>query len=1239
MKLDSIIYDYGSLGSAIASTLNYESKSFKAIYPSDTATSLVNVLASYGAMIDYKIVSAMANMYTDSAYSEAGIYQLAETLGNRLHGNISSELYCSIERLNLKGMNNIVIPIGSKFTVGSLNFFNPENIVFPVNENKVNDVKLIQGILQKAEFVTSGISGERFYFCDDFKCNTNLVRVYINDKEWHVSDTFLPYVVTDDSVEAEAEVVIVRTDPNGRTYVKVGNNTNGIIPSKDSVLRVEYISNEGANGNLNNNQITINLNTPIYYTGSQGERIRLEVEITATTTASGGFDTQSLDVLRESSPFVFGSGQRAVRRNDYKSMLLNKCGYLTCNVWGEYEEAAINGGYDKIMMNMVYYTGIKSIQKYDAYPISDLRLSLAQFQNETSDFCEIPGTINSARGFSGSYVIDISSYTTDNVPVSVKYRDALGNGILTCDPSVNIIPTIDNFEEQLYPINDFSEDDLNSGKLTIEINQSDEHHDANKLITGGFTKSSGKNDYGQPMVVNFNNPFQIRINYNTETSIAAFAFETPRDSDRLYFPHKLAIYGTNEDPSEDTAFYENVKNNTEKWDKLTGIQTIENSITNGDYSDWITTNVYTPGKSTTVTENVVNKTSEEDPEGQRLDGHSFRLRSFKDEDYTFTVKINGITQMSNSYHVANNILTFVDFISEDANIVVTGTLYDWSAYKHYVIEVYEIQDLSIKNPQFVSIRQIKAIYKKSASLINYTQNNAISLKIPVISIDNVVYATTRPTEEPLTIDWLRGNPYPESDDAITPELDKVYFVKDPYSYRNTLTLTNPGKRFEENEVIDIPYYKLSVAVDPNNLSTDFKVNETFSLQINSNGIQESRDVIVTDVNDATGGISAVAFVNGCEYSGDVRYENATITVVGITRYTGDGENYDDVEFTITSSKETTDGISLTVTEVDPDDGTILDYNVTPMDLITRVGNISGTFTIIPQSSASDRENATITLESVKLYDYNEKTFIYNGLPLDTTDPVYALSNSNIKSLALPYNMEYYEYKVTLNGIREPEYQTNDRLMFNTVTDNFNYVFEVVVNNIASQQFTTTLSIDGSYPTNILRGKSGLNISNAPLIMSDGTNKTGATITIEAVPTVKLTASYTGNYYSNNDIQMFDLPIINKYNHFTTYLEFKQPKIKNVSIEVNLEYENVSDYQVTKANVIKAINAIFDLKPFSMGKTLNVSDIWKAINEVAGVKRFLVLTPTANIDCMPYELINLPADSLIINDVLNSGYKQ
>ena len=1030
MKLDSIVYDYSSLQEAISKTLNEESPSFKAIYPSDTATSLVNVFASYGAMVSYQIVSAMANAYTDTAYSETGIHQLAETLGNRLHGNISSEIYVSIERTTLRGIQNVIIPVGSKFVIGDLNFFNSDAIIFPLNGDKIDNVRLIQGKLQTAEYVTTGIANERFYFCDDFKCNTNLVSVYVNDTEWSTDDSFLPYVITDTSVENEAQTVVLKTDPDGRTYIKFGNNTNGIIPSSGSVVKVEYVSNEGANGNLNNTDLEINLNTPIYYTTQQNERVRLEVKVSATTTASGGFNTQSLDVLRESSPYVFGSGQRAIRRNDYKSMLLNRCGYLTCNVWGEYEEAKINGGYDKIMMNMVYYTGIKSIQQYTAQPIDTIDISLDAIRQSSKPYFDMYGDLGNARGFYGSYFVDISSYDLSNSPIQVRYRDKYGTGVLTCDPTVNEALGLQasDFERKIYPINDLDPDkyvdDISqvSGEnyYTLAINQryntdpsqgevdTEENDPHNLVLPDKEFISSGKNiELGQNTIVNFDSPFQIKLDYANPVAVSAFAFKRPdNETDYKYFIHKFAIYGTNEDISTNEPWYDNVKNNN-KWIKLTGIQTIENELDPNEYSDWITLKTYNPESSST-TEEIIDTSYYNDaggqitnPNGQRMypgsasfvtDNNWFRLTKTTGitTDYTFSVTVDSVTKNNSEYSILTSSIatgtTYIHFnspIDNSQTIIVTSTVNDWNKYQHYLIEVYGIHDtsLSSKNANKVAISNMKAIYKDNTSTINYSNKNSVTLKVPVV------------------------------------------------------------------------------------------------------------------------------------------------------------------------------------------------HSETPA------------------------------------------------------------------RFCLPDEMAFYEYQVEVSGLNQLNgYETGDILEYTYAqADNISYTFYITVTNAGTGAFEPTLRIDNNVATPVLRGKTAITVVDANLAPQTET-KSGAKITIKSSSTLKLTGTYTGNYYSNQDIQAFDLPVINKYNHFTTYLEFKQPQIKNISIELNLEYENVSTYQTVKANVVKAINSLFDLKPFSIGQTLNVSDIWKAINNVAGVKRFMVIDPVDNIDCMPYELINLPAENLIINDTINSEYK-
>ena len=1002
MKLDSIVYDYSNLQNAIAITLNQESPTFQAMYPSDTATSLVNVLASYGSMLQYQLVSAMANMYTDSAYSEAGIRQLAETLGNRLHGNISSQLYCNIERLNLRGKPNVIIPAYSKFTIGDLNFFNPDAIVFGLTTDDVQDVKLIQGEYVVNEYTTNGISGEKIYFCEDFKCNTNYVHVYVEGEEWNTTDSFLPYVVSDDSITNETQVVILRTDADGRTYIKFGNNSNGLIPANNTKVKIEFVKNEGADGNLNNSDLDIILNTPIYYSDNTSQRVRLETKITSKSTVSGGFNTQSLEVLKESSPYVFASGDRAVRREDYKAMLLNKYGFLTANVWGEYEEAAINGGYDKIMMNMVYYTGIKSIQKYDYYPVNTgIELDPSTLATIPDDFYSIDGNISNANGFLGSYEIELKSYDTDNKDISVKYRDALGTGILTCDPSINqslIVNSADPatyYEKYLFPINDFA--NLDAEKVTINqyCTPDGSAHDAPiNLLEGNFDISSGYTTSQQPMVITYNNPFQIRIDLGdgdeeSNKSIVAFAFKTPKTANNFkYFPYQLAIYATKDIiPS-----FDNIKNDS-KWAKITGVQTLRDDTALDSYTDWITTNVYVPGNKTTY-EDVFNT---EDDWGQYLGEDKTLIYItnsdlFLSKDLEYTLKINNAIQtryldydvgkytvIISGQPVEKDCVLVNRHLSADEinKTVLYGTLASWSKYRHYVIEVYGIQDRSLSSPRQISIQQIKALYKESSSYINYDLNQ-VYLNLPILT---------------------------------------------------------------------------------------------------------------------------------------------------------------------------------------------------------------------------DEETET-------------------------------------KSYALPKAMQYYQYTVVPFGITEANgYKKDDVLTYQLAE--YNITFNIKVVSLENSIYEITVTNDEAIQNSSLKGKIPVNVENVALTGGLGT---GAQVTVTSDSIVDMYANYTGNYYTNKDIQAADLPIMNKYNHFTTYMEFKQPHIKNIEVYLTLEYDDITSFEVTKNKVIDAVLGLFDIHPDSMGAKCNVSDIWKAVNSVAGIKRFNVTSPINNIDCMPYELLVLPKANLHITDILTNEFK-
>lgn len=416
MELDKIIYDKDTLAAALIEQWNSESETFKAMYPSDTAVSLANIMAGYGAMLQYILVSAMANCYTDTAYTEMGVYQLAQTLGNTLHGNNSAQVNVTITKKNFIGIKTD-IPAFTQFKIEDKKFFNPYDIIFPSTTDIVTDIVLLQGERITVSKTTSGIKNERFYFASNFKANNNYVVVKVNGEEWDIRDSLLEfdqnYVLSLESLKT----VVLKTDPDGRSYIRFGDGQFGSLPPADSVVEVTYVSNDGSKGNISETEIEGQLDGELIYYDNYGNSSNLDIDIVTSTTAYGGFDKQSLETLRQTSPWIFASGHRAIRRQDYNALLQNKCGYLTSKVWGEYEQSNLVGAYDSLMNNMVYYTGVKSFQYYPTFLI---------------DYVDDPqiysGSIHSTRGFYGSYNLSV---TNNLVPKNTfSYTDDKGKGLL-----------------------------------------------------------------------------------------------------------------------------------------------------------------------------------------------------------------------------------------------------------------------------------------------------------------------------------------------------------------------------------------------------------------------------------------------------------------------------------------------------------------------------------------------------------------------------------------------------------------------------------------------------------------------------------------------------------------------------------------------------------------------------------------------------------------------------------------
>lgn len=1086
MKLDNIVYDIDSLRSAIIETWANDSPTFAAMYPSETTTALANVFAGYGAFLQYFIVSTMANCYTDTAFSREGIYQLAVTLGNVIHGNNSAQVLANFTKKNLVSMK-ITIPAETSFIIDGKKYFNPHGVLIPAGVETVTDIALVQGEVIEVTKTTSGIPYERFYFSSDFKANQNYVRVYVNGEEWSVSDNFLDYEKNYVSDPNLTNVVVLRTDSDGRSFLKVGDGQLGTLPVSGSTILIHYVSNDGTDGNTSEIGLTGELENPLTYTDNYGNQQDLDLEITTTTTSYGGFGTQSLEILRMTSPWVYASGHRAVRRQDYIAMLDNQCGYLTSNVWGEYEQASKVGAYDAIMMNMVYYTGLKS---FESYPYSTIGYVSNDFMYN--------GTIGSNRGFYGSYALKVTNKLNPNKFVLIQDTGAKGFLFINSnedDPRDSLLPewqaSLDKSGSGAYFISLAENPVANTGvdyKIGDVVYLGDGTNEVNLsvLITGVNPNGSVTDLKLQQRLTNANFQWQsdytytfvgvrstgngtdLAVNVKTDKKLSKTLVKTNDDKDGATISSRYAIENARSNVSSES-FYQSLYSPT----LLQPVQIILN------YTDVL--------------------------DGKGIAGIKFQATSSHPFFGTFAMygtelsnpSYDNIRNSENWTRLIDN--THVERPGEETDfwtqwyptsaLKEDGTL---AKYHVFVIEFYSMEDSVISKgyKEFVCIDKIKMLYEEDCSYIDYANNGALNINFPTVG-------SPGPTEI-----------YTEDDEQ---EADKNSPSHLGYLTKNLLN--------SDDQLL----YSYNVKIDGLTVDNGYKNGNILAYTYTENGVSTT---FLVKVNNIINGTYDVSVKNGLLAS-----ESTDLM----------GSYYID--------------------------------------------------TVVP-----------LSLDDQDVYNVN-----FQNIPFETRGSGYKV-NDIIDVEGTDSQLKFKVTSVnTAGAVMQAVWISNT--LINTGTPN-------VVSFIESYFDESSEDPGVGYLAN---GGSGLGLTvNLNLKRASGDGETlgeGATILVSSDYNIEVAASFVGNRIDTQDINYLDQPIIEKYNHFTTYMEFVQPKVKQqaITVDVCLSTSASVTGNMIMQDIRNSIHNLFDITPDYLGKGLKLSDIYTAIMSTPNVKWCKVLDPVDNVD--------------------------
>lgn len=320
------------IGDILGETIGFLQETFKQSKTIFTAASpfgqLLIVFENLSQLIFYYIEDSITELNIYEASRASSIYSLASLAGHNPSRAIGATAQIRIKpKTGVTFENNIIILndlLKIKCTNNGLQYvleLPQDELRLDLTDSQTLTVLGIrQGEVQSQTFTAKGIAFESYqmglqnnYYVDNFKVN-----VYVNGEMWTKYESLL-------DIPRGDKGFIIKTGITNGLDLYFGNGSFGKIPTLGSTIVVEYLSSEGAGGNIKVDDIR-QINFTFDETGFSivGDEIDLNsvLEITTISPPSFGVDPEELELTRLIAPKT--SKNFALINVDNYEVLLNK---------------------------------------------------------------------------------------------------------------------------------------------------------------------------------------------------------------------------------------------------------------------------------------------------------------------------------------------------------------------------------------------------------------------------------------------------------------------------------------------------------------------------------------------------------------------------------------------------------------------------------------------------------------------------------------------------------------------------------------------------------------------------------------------------------------------------------------------------------------------------------------------------------------------------------------------------
>lgn len=272
---------------------------------------LLSVILHLGRMIFYYIEDSISGLNIKTAYREDQIKGLATLTGHVPGRAISARGIVKLSYYNtgVSDYSGQVCFIPNKTSI--INKLNGRSYVllFSADVAKMTfvasnylEASVIEGTVKTQQGTCTGLPLQSFNFVERNygEIDQYFVNVYVNGERWDIVDSLI-------DLSYNQKGVIVKTGMLGGIDVFFGNGSNGLIPDKGAICKVEYIVTSGFYGNIPKNVMNSDDYWQFKDSGylSDGTEVDLNkyVKISSTSDIIFGNDPEDIQLTQRIAPY------------------------------------------------------------------------------------------------------------------------------------------------------------------------------------------------------------------------------------------------------------------------------------------------------------------------------------------------------------------------------------------------------------------------------------------------------------------------------------------------------------------------------------------------------------------------------------------------------------------------------------------------------------------------------------------------------------------------------------------------------------------------------------------------------------------------------------------------------------------------------------------------------------------------------------------------------------------------